>query len=158
MEAPARTYGSCVGNVGIVGNPEGNRQCLERRSRSGFLCAEAVTAQSSCQRRYAPMVFGIIPECRSASLRKERSASPESPVAHRGFPLSHFNRPCHRRSIDFDIDSDTLIISAPFDKLKGLEYKHLLAAEKQAEMFSYFLAGGRSFNIARPMPMAILMK
>ena len=26
------------------------------------------------------MVFGIIPECRSASLRKERSASPESPV------------------------------------------------------------------------------
>jgi hypothetical protein len=26
------------------------------------------------------MVFGIIPECRSASLRKERSASPESPT------------------------------------------------------------------------------
>ena len=25
------------------------------------------------------MVFGIIPECRSASLRKKRSASPESP-------------------------------------------------------------------------------
>jgi hypothetical protein len=25
------------------------------------------------------MVFGIIPECRSASLRNERSASPESP-------------------------------------------------------------------------------
>jgi len=49
--------------------------------------------------------------------------------------------------IDFDIDSDTLIISAPLDKLKGLEYKHLLAAEKQAEMFSNFLAGGRSFNI-----------
>ena len=49
--------------------------------------------------------------------------------------------------IDFDTDSDTLIISAPLDKLKGLECKHLLAAEKQAEMFSYFLAGGRSFNI-----------
>jgi hypothetical protein len=25
------------------------------------------------------MVFGIIPECRSASIRNERSASPESP-------------------------------------------------------------------------------
>lgn len=49
--------------------------------------------------------------------------------------------------IDFDIDSDTLRISAPLDKLKGLDYKHLLAVEKQAEMFSYFLAGGRSFNI-----------
>src|SRR5262245_7669677 len=36
-------------------------------------------AQSSCQRRCAPMVFGIIPECRSASLRNTRSASPESP-------------------------------------------------------------------------------
>ena len=34
----------------------------------------------SCQRRYAPMVFGIIPECRSASLRIKRSASPESPI------------------------------------------------------------------------------
>ena len=42
--------------------------------------AEHFTAQSSCQRRYAPMVFGIIPECRSASFRNERSASPESPV------------------------------------------------------------------------------
>jgi hypothetical protein len=31
--------------------------------------AEHFTAQSSCQRRYAPMVFGIIPERRSASLR-----------------------------------------------------------------------------------------
>jgi hypothetical protein len=31
--------------------------------------AEHATAQSKCQRRYAPMVFGIIPECRSASLR-----------------------------------------------------------------------------------------
>jgi hypothetical protein len=26
------------------------------------------------------MVFGIIPECRSASLRNERSPSPESPL------------------------------------------------------------------------------
>jgi hypothetical protein len=31
--------------------------------------AEHFATQSSCQRRYAPMVFGIIPECRSASLR-----------------------------------------------------------------------------------------
>src|SRR6516165_11542010 len=33
------------------------------------------------------MVFGIIPECRSASFRKQRSASPESPLflAHRLF-------------------------------------------------------------------------
>jgi hypothetical protein len=31
--------------------------------------AEHCTAQSSSQRRYAPMVFGIIPECRSASHR-----------------------------------------------------------------------------------------
>jgi hypothetical protein len=42
--------------------------------------AEHFTAQSRSQRRYAPMVFGIIPECRSVSLRNERSASPESPV------------------------------------------------------------------------------
>src|SRR5262249_22637365 len=41
--------------------------------------AEHFTAQSSCQRRYAPMAFGILPECRSASLRNKRSASPESP-------------------------------------------------------------------------------
>jgi hypothetical protein len=27
------------------------------------------------------MVFGIIPECRSAYLRNKRSASPESPLA-----------------------------------------------------------------------------
>jgi hypothetical protein len=32
------------------------------------------------QMRPAPMVFGIIPECRSASLRNVRSASPESPL------------------------------------------------------------------------------
>jgi hypothetical protein len=40
--------------------------------------AEHFTGQSTCQRRYAPMVFGIIPECRSASFRNWRSASPES--------------------------------------------------------------------------------
>jgi hypothetical protein len=37
-------------------------------------------AQSRSQRRYAPIVFGIIPECRSPSIRKGRSASPESHV------------------------------------------------------------------------------
>jgi hypothetical protein len=42
--------------------------------------AEHFPAQSRCQRRYAPMVFGIIPECRSGSLRNKRLASPESPV------------------------------------------------------------------------------
>jgi len=42
--------------------------------------AEHFPAQSRSQRRYAPMVFGIIPECRAASLRNERSASPESPA------------------------------------------------------------------------------
>ena len=42
--------------------------------------AEHFPAQSRSQRRYAPMVFGIIPECRSASLRNERSASPESAI------------------------------------------------------------------------------
>jgi len=31
-----------------------------------------------CQRRYAPRLFGFISECCSASLRKQRSASPES--------------------------------------------------------------------------------
>jgi hypothetical protein len=35
------------------------------------------------------MVFGIIPECRSASLRKERSASPESPAP--GYFLANDN-------------------------------------------------------------------
>jgi hypothetical protein len=37
----------------------------------------------SRQRRYAPMVFGFIPECRQASLRKQRSASPESSKSKR---------------------------------------------------------------------------
>src|SRR6266852_2715768 len=45
--------------------------------------AEHFPAQSRSLRRYAPMVFGIIPECRSASFRHERSASPESPAAKR---------------------------------------------------------------------------
>ena len=35
-------------------------------------------ANSRCQRRYAPIVVGFIPECRSASLRNQRSASLES--------------------------------------------------------------------------------
>ena len=52
--------------------------------------AEHFTSQSSCQRRYAPMVFGIIPECRSASLRNERSASPESPVSFPKIPGVQF--------------------------------------------------------------------
>jgi hypothetical protein len=36
------------------------------------------------------MVFGIIPECRSASLRNERSASPESPVSFPKIPGVQF--------------------------------------------------------------------
>jgi hypothetical protein len=53
------------------------------------------------------MVFGIIPEYRSASLRNERSASPESPPCAAGsfslaaerrgspdFPLTEHLRPC----------------------------------------------------------------
>jgi hypothetical protein len=32
----------------------------------------------NCQRRYAPVVFGMIPEYRSASSRNKHSASPES--------------------------------------------------------------------------------
>jgi hypothetical protein len=53
------------------------------------------------------MVFGIIPERRSASLRKERSASPESPIKFSGDVLKalggvklhceHWSlRRCHR--------------------------------------------------------------
>ena len=42
--------------------------------------AEHFLEQSSCQRRFAPRVFGFIPECRSDSPRIQRSASPESPV------------------------------------------------------------------------------
>ena len=45
-----------------------------RRSRT-------LLGQSECQRRYAPMVFGFIPECRSASFRNKRSVSPESPFS-----------------------------------------------------------------------------
>ena len=41
---------------------------------------EHYPAQSKCQRRYAPTVFGFTPECRSDSIRNMRSASPESPV------------------------------------------------------------------------------
>jgi hypothetical protein len=35
--------------------------------------------QLDFEAQMSPMVFGIILECRSASLRNERSASPESP-------------------------------------------------------------------------------
>jgi len=34
--------------------------------------------QLDFETQMSPMVFGIIPECRSASLRNQRSASPES--------------------------------------------------------------------------------
>jgi hypothetical protein len=40
--------------------------------------AEHFLHKSRCQRRYAPRVFGFIPECRSASFRNQRSASPGS--------------------------------------------------------------------------------
>ena len=45
-----------------------------------FLLDEAkhFRAQSRSPTSHAPMVFGTIPECRSVSLRKERSASPDS--------------------------------------------------------------------------------
>jgi hypothetical protein len=49
------------------------RATLSQRSRT-------LLAQSSCQGRYALMVFEIIPECRSAFLLKEHSASPETPL------------------------------------------------------------------------------
>jgi hypothetical protein len=55
---------------------------IQSAARSGQVSldeAEHFPAQSRSRRRYAPMVFGIILECRSASLRNERSASPESP-------------------------------------------------------------------------------
>ena len=45
--------------------------------------------------------------------------------------------------IDFDIDSDTLKISAPLDKLKGLEYKHLLACRETSRNVQ-LLSSGRS--------------
>jgi hypothetical protein len=51
--------------------------------------------------------------------------------------------------IDFDIDPNTLEVSAPPDKLKDLRYVQLMAASKQAEDFGYFSSGGRSFNIER---------
>src|SRR5580700_8522790 len=60
MEAPARTYGSCVGNVGIVGNPEGNRQCLERCSRSGFLFAEAGTGLPPFPAPLSPLAASLL--------------------------------------------------------------------------------------------------
>lgn len=40
------------------------------------------SAQSKCQRRCAPMVFGFIPEYRSASLQNRSSASPAASRAH----------------------------------------------------------------------------
>jgi transposase InsO family protein len=51
------------------------------------------------------MVFGIIPECRSAALRKKRSASPESPRLHREFVflaviLDAFSRKVVGRGLD----------------------------------------------------------
>jgi len=73
----------------VLGGDKGYRHFLRWQHpppmRSGKVSldeAERFTAQSTCQRRYAPMVIGIIPECRSASLRNQRSASPESPVRH----------------------------------------------------------------------------
>jgi hypothetical protein len=55
--------------------------------RSGQLSldeAEHFPAQSRCQRRCAPMVFGCIPDARSESSRIQRSASPESPSCSAG--------------------------------------------------------------------------
>src|SRR5205085_2345093 len=53
--------------------------CL-RCAPDKFLLTKPNTFQHNpSQCRYAPMVFGIIPECRSAFLRNERSASPEYP-------------------------------------------------------------------------------
>ncbi len=51
------------------------------RARIRALRAPAASAlrRGQASVAYAPMVFGIILECRSASLRNERSASPESP-------------------------------------------------------------------------------
>jgi len=49
-----------------------------RCASDSFSLTPNTLAQSSCQRRYALRLFGFIPECRSASLRKQRSASPES--------------------------------------------------------------------------------
>ena len=51
--------------------------------------------------------------------------------------------------IDFDIDTNTLELSAPLDKLKALGYPQLEGAAKQAEYFGYFSSGGRSFNVER---------
>jgi hypothetical protein len=42
--------------------------------------AEYFPAQLVNHRRYSPMVFGIIPECRSASLRNERFSFTEIPA------------------------------------------------------------------------------
>jgi hypothetical protein len=64
--------------------------------------AEHFPAQSSRQRRYAPMVFGIIPECRSASFRKERSASPEFPRRRLSWKET---AECFRTSCDKAFDS-----------------------------------------------------
>jgi hypothetical protein len=54
------------------GQREFEQQATKKTPRSGHVSldeAEHFPAQSSCQRRYAPMVFGISPECRSDSVR-----------------------------------------------------------------------------------------
>ena len=45
------------------------------------------------------MVFGFIPECRSASLRKQRSASPESST-ERGSPPDAAQTTSHHRVLE----------------------------------------------------------
>jgi hypothetical protein len=59
--------------------------------RTPFLHSGVLPPQPKCQHRYAPMVFGFIPECRSASLRNERSTSSESPVEDIGAELPGFD-------------------------------------------------------------------
>src|SRR5262249_14119697 len=47
----------------------GDKGCNPFSASLSPLCGIPPLTQSSCQRRYAPRVFGIIPECRSAFLR-----------------------------------------------------------------------------------------
>jgi len=84
FEVPAPSFEWIVGNPAVKLPMSGalfalQGHCVLRQGqglppplRSGQVSldeAERFTAQSTCQRRYAPMVFRIIPECRSASLR-----------------------------------------------------------------------------------------
>src|SRR5689334_22712111 len=85
--------------IGITGV---RLQLAQKEEWTGGGLDDAFPAQSNCQRRYAPMVFGIIPECRSAPSGTSVQLDRKSPAAHqvvKAGPGSDKTARARRRSV-----------------------------------------------------------